>query len=128
MTTRNGYCRFCGQTMMIEAPETLEQEKVDELATQNCKCEEARNYVEDMQNKDFLERSISDAQENAHKLFDDDWKMCAELFCAAAKSVAIGSIKSISVVHAEKEISAKMVRKTGGVRVIRKDAHTQVEE
>ena len=42
---RTGGCRFCGQMITVEAPGEWEEEKIDELATECCECQEAENYA-----------------------------------------------------------------------------------
>ena len=42
---RTGGCRFCGQMTTVKAPKGWEEEKIDELATECCKCQEAEDYA-----------------------------------------------------------------------------------
>lgn len=45
LVQRTGTCRFCGQMATLEAPETWSDEDIDELATECCKCQEAKDYA-----------------------------------------------------------------------------------
>lgn len=42
---RAGGCQFCGQMITVEVPEGWKEEKIDELATECCKCQEAEGYA-----------------------------------------------------------------------------------
>ncbi len=37
-----GFCKYCGQIVMVEAPEELPPEELNELASQQCNCDEAK--------------------------------------------------------------------------------------
>lgn len=43
VSTHTGFCRFCNQAHMFEAPDNLSPEDYNELATQECNCTEASN-------------------------------------------------------------------------------------
>lgn len=42
--TAIGTCKFCGQTAACKALEGWGQEEIDELATEICRCQDARHY------------------------------------------------------------------------------------
>ena len=42
--TQQGTCKFCGQQNFIVVGKELEEEAINELATLECKCLEAREY------------------------------------------------------------------------------------
>ena len=43
--TQTGYCKFCGQSGIIYAPETWSQEEVNEAATCRCECKRQRTVL-----------------------------------------------------------------------------------
>ena len=45
LNVQAGSCRFCGQMAQIETLFPWPQEKLDEAATEMCKCGEAQNYT-----------------------------------------------------------------------------------
>lgn len=49
---RAGGCQFCGQMITVEVPEGWKEEKIDELATECCKCQEAEDYVHKKRRKE----------------------------------------------------------------------------
>lgn len=56
---RTGGCRFCGQIITVEAPGGWEEEEIDELATECCGCEEAKNYAFKKKRKERALEAIS---------------------------------------------------------------------
>lgn len=44
--SQTGYCRFCGQTGIIETDGNWGQEDVNEVITCQCRCDMAKRYVE----------------------------------------------------------------------------------
>ena len=59
MRQRTGGCRFCGQIITVEAPGGWEEEEIDELATECCGCEEAKNYAFKKKRKERALEAIS---------------------------------------------------------------------
>ena len=45
LEVQTGSCRFCGQMAQIETLFPWPQEKVDEAATELCRCDAAQNYT-----------------------------------------------------------------------------------
>lgn len=52
MKSEIGYCKFCGQSRVMEVPDDYTQELIDADATKKCNCEEAQyeNAINDMIN------------------------------------------------------------------------------
>lgn len=46
ITRQTGFCRYCNQARMIEAPDGLSAADLDELASQECDCDEATRQRE----------------------------------------------------------------------------------
>ena len=42
--SHRGACRFCGQISIVEVPRDWGDDKVDDLVTETCKCDDAKNY------------------------------------------------------------------------------------
>lgn len=63
-TQRQGFCKYCGQSKMIEAGEDMSQEIVDEMVTEDCNCDGAakarsrKNRLEKIEN--FVSEHFSD--------------------------------------------------------------------
>ena len=57
---RTGFCKYCGQAQMVEAAVDVSQEELDELATRQCNCGEAkeqRKKQKRMENAELWARS-----------------------------------------------------------------------
>ena len=86
LVNKHGECKFCHQTMVVEAPEDWEQEKVNELVLELCQCESARSYTsrkKRIENADSHIDRIFQApntylQENARELLKAAVKLIAE--------------------------------------------------
>ena len=50
--SRRGACRFCGQISIVEVPVDWEDDKVDDLVTETCKCDKAEVYRYKQSRKD----------------------------------------------------------------------------
>lgn len=64
-STRGGICKYCGQVIMVEAPENWSGAEVNDLATDKCDCVEAKRE------RKKRERAIK-AREWAEKRFSKD--------------------------------------------------------
>ena len=40
-TQRQGFCKYCGQSKIIEADEEMSQDLIDDLVTEDCNCDGA---------------------------------------------------------------------------------------
>lgn len=124
---RKGRCGYCGQFKIIEAPESLDQIKVDDIVTSHCQCIDARAAREEEERKKFLENCIAEAEKAIHQLFDDDWTMAAGVFISEARNVAYGDIKSITLAKEDGRSRGTISRKEdGSIKVTRKDSDTRV--
>lgn len=84
-----GVCRFCHQQRIIKTIGEITQAKADEIATDECDCEGAKNY----QNR---QRKIEQATEWARNRFNKSPKL-QELFIASFNHVVNHDVKEISV-------------------------------
>lgn len=55
---KNGACRFCGQIKLVEALEEFNEDELNELATEQCNCYEAQNYISRLYRKEKADCSI----------------------------------------------------------------------
>lgn len=58
LNVQAGSCRFCGQMAQIETLFPWPQEKLDEAATEMCKCGEAQNYTSRKKRVEKAKRTI----------------------------------------------------------------------
>lgn len=96
-----GYCKFCGQSIMVHADETYTEDELNELATDKCTCGQAANYR--------WKKSVQEVyMQDVEMIFDKDEEM-KDLFAMAGKMVIDGKISAISVKKsAEKTLNLKM--------------------
>ena len=68
-----GCCRFCGQIVVVEAPEECTVEKLDELATGECQCDEAKRYQIKKKRKEKANKAIEEqfGENSKHPLMED---------------------------------------------------------
>ena len=126
MSNRSGCCRFCGQVKFITAPEGLEQDRVNEIITNECRCEESAELRAEVSRREEIERSIEQGEKAIKMLFGEDWEMAAEIFISQIRKVATGDVASISLKHEDADIRGSISRKAdGSIRVTRKDATTR---
>ena len=120
MSEQIGACRFCGQIGVVQSEKELTQVQLDEEATWNCKCEEARKMREQ-------EENLRMATSAVETLFRDMEKE-AQLLKEACKLLADGTLKSVSIdtggtVKASLKSTAK-----GKIKVTRKMSEKQEME
>lgn len=94
-----GTCRFCGQENMIVVGRELSEEEIDELATMECKCQEAREY---QSRKDSL--NAAEAWIDAHS-WDEKTK---EVFEKAAEAVVEKVVDRVTVKKDDFNYTIKM--------------------
>lgn len=82
-----GTCIYCGQTMMVEA-ETLEQANM--IATEECHCEEGREFRN-------MEQWKKDAKENIYALTEDIGETAINTMLNAVDGIAAGELKKVSI-------------------------------
>lgn len=69
----NGCCIFCGQIVAVEAHEDCTPEMLDELATEECGCDEAANYKIKKRRKEKARKAIEEqfGEASKHPLTED---------------------------------------------------------
>lgn len=97
METRmiHGGCLFCGQIIAVEVPEDCAAEKVDELATEECQCDEAKRYKLKKKKKERANKAIEEqfGDESKHPLKED----IKEYLKMAADMIVEYRINSVTV-------------------------------
>ena len=58
MQTQYGTCRFCGQQIMVETEEQLTKEQLEEEATRQCTCDDAKLYADQVTKKERVKKRI----------------------------------------------------------------------
>lgn len=82
-----GICIYCGQHMMVEAES---QEQANKIASDECKCEEGREYRN-------MEQWKHDAKSNIDSLTEDIGEVCKKTMFLVVDSIAAGECKRASI-------------------------------
>lgn len=92
MKTATGVCRYCGQSVALEVPESFTQDTIDEEAVKRCDCPEAEAYTKQQE-------TIASAEGMIKDFFSDREGMQAvkDLLLSAVKPLAENAIGSISI-------------------------------
>ena len=91
----HGGCRFCGQIIAIEVPEECTEGVADELATEECICDEASSYRIRKKRKDRANKAIEEQfGDNSKHPIKEDLK---EFLKTAADMIVEYRINSVTV-------------------------------
>ena len=91
-----GVCRFCGQYIALEVPESFTQEDIDEEAIKKCKCPEAEKYTRTQENIAYTEGMIKNFFEHRTGL-----EVIKDMLIGAVKPLAEGQITKITIGRGE---------------------------
>ena len=110
MKSVDGVCRFCGQFMVLEVPESYTQEMTDEEATKKCKCPEAKAYTR-------MEENIANAEGAIRQIFKDrtELETVRDILFNAVRPMAEESIGKISISKGADTCSMKPTK--DGIRI-----------
>ena len=97
-----GYCKFCGNSRMMEVPESYTQELVDEDATKKCDCDEAHH-------ENAINAMINHTEYQLGEILKDREKI-KEMSIRLIEPLARGTIDQYSIKFGA--YALKMVRKT----------------
>ena len=75
-----GFCKYCKQAVMIQAPEDATQEQLNKIASKECSCKEA-----DYQRKRELQLGAS--KEYIHNLFYDNNPLLCKAMYEAVEAI-----------------------------------------
>lgn len=118
--TVNGVCRFCGQVKMVALPEDewlemskktnkSEEQLADDLATEQCNCNQGSDYRAD-------HYVMEQCRENIEAMFRKDYEEIADILQEAVPMVYYQHIKRISITTPEHGV-ATMVRSAGNMKL-----------
>lgn len=116
------YCRFCGQSRMLDTDIAITEKQAEEEATRRCTCEKAREYTRITESKEQVSLQIQMQYENDHQ-------SVGQVLIDAIDPIAEGKIKSVTVKAGEDTvITAKISRTKDGIRATREDKAVSVAE
>lgn len=85
-----GYCRFCGQSMMVRYTDRLTQEEINTLATDACKCEAARK-------ESFVRHKARNARYMVSRIVGPYSKSADKAMRYLADAVARDELKKVTI-------------------------------
>lgn len=92
MKTATGACKYCGQIMTLEVPESFTQEDIDQEVEKKCSCPEAKAFWK-------IEENIACTESTIRDFFEDKDGMDAirNLLLGATRPLAEGKIGKITI-------------------------------
>ena len=120
MVTAMGFCKFCGQEIMIDVPEGLQQDRIDELATAECSCFQAMKERE-------KRMQLESAEYEIRTIIQPKSAEAADILTEGIGLVQSGKVKEINVFTPDKwRFSIK--RGKGGILVSAQTKHVEEAE
>lgn len=92
MKTATGACKYCGQIMTLEVPDSFTQEDIDQEVEKKCSCPEAKTFWK-------IEENIACTESTIRDFFEDKDGMDAirNLLLGATRPLAEGKIGKITI-------------------------------
>lgn len=111
-TLEIGACKFCGQCHQIEVVGKWEEEALNEIATEKCKCDEAQKYQREKRRKEKASHKINE-------LFKADCEELLEMMNEAVEKIMEGPLNKI-VFNTETGVKATIsVNSKGNIKIER---------
>lgn len=118
MKSKRGTCRFCGQMKMVEVPEGLTQEEIDEEVTLDCKCDEAKAYQEKKENEERLEAQQLSAKGATFELFHEGFPEVENILNECIPLLVTKKAKKITI-NTGTKVTAQISINKGTIKVER---------
>lgn len=120
MKTVNASCMYCGQIVMLEVEDDINESQYGELAALQCTCEASEQLRSMQESKERALESVDD-------LFDD-FPDTLELLKEGIKLIARGKIESLTV-NTGRNVKGKVLRTPSGkIKTERLDSFKKVYE
>lgn len=97
MKEETGICRFCGQTKLVEVPDSFTQEQIDEEATLMCKCFEAKQYKEKKEKEEQIEMAKTSAKGTTFELFHEEFPEIEEILNSVMDPLTKKKFKKLTI-------------------------------
>lgn len=120
MVEKTGVCRFCGQNKLVEVPDSFTQDEIDEEASTECWCMDAKAYKERKEYQAMVEQAKTSAKGTTLQLFHEDHPDIEEVLNYAMNPLVDKKFKKITIATGGKT-TAKMSFSNGSIKVERED-------
>ena len=97
MVEKTGVCRFCGQNKLVEVPDYLTEEEINEEASRECYCQGAKDYRKAKELEAMIEQQKMSARGTTLQLFHEDYPDIEKLLNSAIDPLAAHKFKKVSV-------------------------------
>lgn len=124
MKEEKGTCKFCGQTKLVTVPDSYEEADIDEIVTQECKCDEARAYQEKLEAEELLETSKRTAEAMIIELFQEEFEPSAELLREAIEPLSRFMFEKLTIKLNNNVTAVLSINGKGEIKIERKEKKT----
>ena len=100
-----GYCRFCGQSRMVDGDPGMTEEELNQLATSICECQGATHEA-------WKKSVLEEFGQNLEVLFGKRPGL-KKLLAAAGEMIMDGKLKKLTVTEAEGKTIALAIKDKG---------------
>lgn len=112
LVEKTGVCRFCGQNKIVEVPDNFTEEEINEEASKECYCIDAKHYKESLELKAMVEQQKMSARGTTLELFHEEYPEIEELLNNAIDPLAAHKFKKVSI-QTDDGVSASIKWKDG---------------
>lgn len=127
MKELTGVCKFCNQSAIVVVPDDASGELIQEEATKNCKCREAKKYQEEIQHKEAIESAKMSAKGTTFELFHEEFPEIEKIFNRSMDDLVNKKFKKITISTGGKT-KATMSFAKDTIKVEREDKSTYTRE
>ena len=119
-----GTCRFCGQIRLLTVPDSYEEKEFNEIATQECKCDEARAYQEKLEAKELLEISKRSAKAMIIELFEEEFPDSTIILNGAVEPLSRYQFDKLTIKLNDNITAVLSINGKGEIKIERKEKKT----
>lgn len=127
MTSRTGTCRFCMQTKLIEVPDDMSQEEIDEEVTMECRCKDGEAYRDEQEKIEMIRQAKLSAQGTTFELFHEEFPEIEEVLNYVMDDLTSGAYKKVTITTGGKT-KASITFQKDTIVVVREDKNTYTRE
>lgn len=120
MVERTGQCRFCGQNKIVEVPDFMNEDEINEEATKGCRCIDAKMYREQKEREELVKQAKISAKGTTFELFHEEFPEIEEMFNSAIDPLVDRKFKKLTITTGGKTKATISFTK-GNIKVERED-------
>lgn len=97
MVEKTGVCRFCGQHKVVEVPDYMSEEEINEEASKECYCVDAKAYKQAKELEIMIEQQKMSAKGTTLQLFHEEYPDIENLLNEAIDALAAHKFKKVTI-------------------------------